>query len=145
MTALSLSFRLLRAVLLFVLMIGMTARAAVPDGYMLERSDETGVMQVRLCGAGLGERFASFDPVKGAWVSHDESDGAKSDNDADRNTPYSCDFALSMIADLPAQDVWSGVETFGLPLLGGRIYVSESHAPIIQAPLPARGPPRSPL
>lgn len=118
-------------------------RTLVPTGYMLDRSDETGRMEIRLCGAGLGHKMASFDPIRGEWIELGEN--ASGSHNDDENAPQedasTCEFMLSLVSDLPETDTASIAAAFGLPLLAGRIYVSESHKPVITAPLPARGPP----
>lgn len=130
--------------LMLLLIAGVVIRAAVPTGYMLDRSSETGDMVVRLCGAGLGHKFANFDPIKGEWVQLSGSEAPADPDSEDKYPPqtvHSCEFALSMVADLPGADGFALSEVFGLPLLAGRVYVSDSHRPVILAPLPARGPP----
>lgn len=139
-------FSSLRAVYwlaLTLLVLGLVVRSTIPSGYMLDRADDTNVIQVRLCGAGLGHNLASFNPDTLEWVKLDPAD-----NQEDGHTPedpassaHGCEFALSMVADLPEADAFLISEVFGTPLLGGKVYVSSHRPTVTSAPMPARGPP----
>ena len=132
--------------LMTLLLAGLLFRAFVPTGFMVSTSDETGALTIRLCGEGLGARYASFNPDNGSWV---ELSGTQSDPETDSSHGKSesnsgtCPFALAGQTDIPASDPFTITQQFGVLRLGASIYVSATHPRIIQAPLPARGPPLS--
>lgn len=127
---------------IFALCLAIALRALVPAGYMLDRSEESGTLEVRIC-SGTNAEAMSFMPASGQWVSLNDQ---APDQDADReNMPPAdsiCPFALAhIIAQLPQVSTDLLPPLFGPPLLGGKIYLETSFSRPAAPPLPARGPP----
>jgi len=135
----------LKKVMLFVLFAGLFLRAAVPAGYMVEASPETGALSIRICGEGLNARYASFNPETAEWVSLEQASEQGTQPAHDETEDFSnqgtCPFALAMSMGTPEDTPDVVMAAFGLPMLGGEVYVSQTRERVISAPLPARGPP----
>ena len=129
-----------RLVFVFVLTLCLGANAVVPSVYMLDRTS-SGAITMRICSVGLDERFVTLDPATGEWVESGE-DGQIPTSDDDDQTSELCEFSvLTAHVDLPSQDANVLAQIFGLPLLGGEIYVERPQEFVASTPLPARGPP----
>ena len=130
-----------RFLLLMALVLAMSARGAVPDGYMVDRSASDGSLIIRICG-GLDDRFMRLDPETGQ-LSPVQPGGMPADlpENEDTGTHGTCPFALTAVFDLPQPAALAGPAAFGQILLAGRVY----HPPLVpspaSAPLPPRGPP----
>ncbi|MAI89026.1 MAG: hypothetical protein CBB65_00910 [Hyphomonadaceae bacterium TMED5] len=127
-------------VFVFALALCLGVNAIVPTGYMLDR-DAEGAITMRICSVGLDQRFVTLDPLTGEWVETGE-DGKLPGPDDDQQPSELCEFSLlTSHIDMPSQDLGMFAEVFGLPLLGGEIYVERPQEFVASTPLPARGPP----
>lgn len=135
----------MRAILPACLVLALLVRAVIPQGYMLDHAGDDDRLVIRLCGAGLEAHYAAFDRASDGWIilsgNPSEDDSSGEDVPLPEHTSDSCEFVLSFSMDHPLADDTSFRQAFGLPLLAVRVFVSEHHSPVIQAPLPARGPP----
>lgn len=154
----------LRAVqlLTFAFVALITLRGLVPDGYMLDRSPETGAIVLRICG-GLHEmdRGPAAAPATGGHTSHQMhdhqahgasmptgeaepdgmTDGQPGDMPEHEQQGAMCPFALSSLMDTAAAPALPAMIAIRQPMLGGKPYTRPAVRPSARPPMPPRSPP----
>lgn len=154
----------LRAVqlLTFAFVALITLRGLVPDGYMLDRSPETGAIVLRICG-GLHEmdHGPAAAPATGTRASHKMHDhqghsasmptgeagphgmmdGQPGDRPEHEQQGAMCPFALSSLMDTVAAPALPAMTAIRQPMLGGKPYTRPAVRPSARPPMPPRSPP----
>lgn len=140
----------------------ITLRGLVPDGYMIDRSPETGAIILRICG-GLHENDRVPAPAheKGAHAGHQmhhhQGHGASmpsgdagphsmmpepSGDTPDHGTEGAmCPFALSSLTDTAAAPALPVMMAIRQPMLGAKPYTRPAVHPSARPPMPPRSPP----
>ena len=145
--------------LTFAFMALVAMRGLVPDGYMIDRSAETGSIVLRICG-GLHEHdhapSKAQTPVDHHQMhghgGHDQTsmtspvpassgDEPMGDMSGDEFAGPMCPFALTALMDAPVTPQLPGPYVFGAPLLGGEPFYEPVVILATRPPLPPRSPP----
>ena len=146
---------------LAILLVG--ARGLVPSGYMIDRSAETGMLVLRLCG-GMTEHSGHGSPDTIPHAGHDMHAGhhmpapagaAGNTAHGSHDMPSSpaepehtdigamCPYALSAVFDVPTADAAVITGLFGPPLMGAEPFQTPVRLHRSRPPMPPRGPPFS--
>ncbi|MEQ8559786.1 MAG: hypothetical protein RIB03_15860 [Henriciella sp.] len=148
--------------LTFAFVALITLRGLVPDGYMIDRSPDTGAIVLRICG-GLHENDHSpaTAHVSGTNAGHQMHehhshgasmpsgeaapsgmmDGPSDDNPEHGSEGAMCPFALSSLMDSVTAPALPEMVAVRQPMLGGKPYFRPAVRPSARPPMPPRSPP----